>query len=142
MGAEKTIPVVIDTNVLVSALLFGGTPGKLVSLWQKGRIRPFLSKEIIAEIIRVLAYPKFELTQNEINYLLYVELLPYFEVTSYPDGPVIVGKDPQDDMFLKCAVAAGATAVISGDHYLLSLQHYKDIPILSPARFLQKFVNH
>ena len=141
MGAEKTVPLVIDTNVLVSALLFGGTPGKLLPLWQKGRIRPFLSKEIIAEFIRVLAYPKFELTQNEINYLLYVEVLPYFEVTSDPNGPVIVEKDPQDDMFLKCAAAAGAVAVISGDHHLLSMQHYQNIPILSPARFLQKFVN-
>ncbi|HHP7235203.1 MAG TPA: PIN domain-containing protein [Desulfobacterales bacterium] len=69
------------------------------------------------------------------------EVLPYFEVTSYPNGPVIVEKDPQDDMFLKCAAAAGAVAVISGDHHLLSMQHYQNIPILSPARFLQKIVN-
>lgn len=141
MGAVKTIPVVIDTNVLVSALLFGGTFGKLAPLWREGRIRPFLSREMIAEFIRVLAYPKFELTQNEIHYLLYVEVLPHFEVIRYADGPVIVQNDPQDDMFLRCAAAAGAVAVISGDRHLLSMQRYQDIPILSPAQFFSRFTN-
>jgi hypothetical protein len=141
MGAFQTIPVVIDTNVIVSGLLFGGTPGRLVQLWQEGQIRPYVSKEITAELIRVLAYPKFDLTQSEIDYLLYREILPYFEVAGYPAGPVIVAVDPQDDKFLKCAQAVGAAAVISGDRHLLALQSYEHIPIVSPARFLSDFIN-
>jgi putative PIN family toxin of toxin-antitoxin system len=139
MGALEMMRVVIDTNVLVSALLFGGTPGKLVELWKMARIQPFISREIIAELLRVLAYPKFELTQKEIEYLLYVEVLPHFEVTAIPTGSVIVKKDPSDDMFLRCAVAAEADAIITGDSHLLSLKSYKKIPILSPSQFLMNF---
>ena len=72
--------VVIDTNVIVSALLFGGTPGKLIPLWKDGLIKPLVSREIIDEYIAVLAYPKFELTETEIQYLFYQQLLPFFEV--------------------------------------------------------------
>lgn len=72
MGAAKIAVVVIDTNVVVSALLFGETPGRLVDLWKRGRIKPFMSQETTAELVRVLAYPKFELTEKEINYLLYI----------------------------------------------------------------------
>jgi putative PIN family toxin of toxin-antitoxin system len=136
MGAVKTIRVVIDTNVLVSALLFGGTPGKLVDLWKERRIQPFLSKEMIDEFIRVLAYPKFQLSEKEIDYLLYAEVLPYFEVTSSLPGPVIIEDDPQDDMFLGCAGETGAPFIISGDRHLLSLKSYKNIAILTPAQFL------
>ncbi|MFA7424434.1 MAG: putative toxin-antitoxin system toxin component, PIN family, partial [Desulfosarcinaceae bacterium] len=58
--------VVIDTNVVVSALLFGGKPGQLVSHWQDGLIRPYASEAIIAEYLRVLAYPRFDLSENDI----------------------------------------------------------------------------
>ena len=68
MGSFK---VVIDTNVVISALLFGGAPGKLVAFWQRGIIKPKATKEIIDEYLRVLAYPKFELSEKEINYVLY-----------------------------------------------------------------------
>ena len=137
MGAFEMMRVVIDTNVLVSALLFGGTPGKLVELWKMVRIQPFISREIIAELLRVLAYPKFELTQKEIEFLLYVEVLPHFEVTAIPTGPVIIKNDPSDDTFLRCAVAANADAIITGDSHLLSLKSYKKNPILTPSKFLK-----
>jgi putative PIN family toxin of toxin-antitoxin system len=64
------IPVVIDTNVFLSALLFGGTPGKLISLWKSGKIQLQVNKNTVAELLRVLAYPKFKLAENEIQYLL------------------------------------------------------------------------
>ena len=57
MGALK---VVVDTNVLVSALLFGGTPGGLIDLWQAGAIKPLASKQIMDEYLRVFTYPKFK----------------------------------------------------------------------------------
>jgi len=60
-----TVKVVVDTNVLVSALLFGGKPEKLMPLWQRGTIRPLASKEIIDEYLRVLTYPKFKLSEED-----------------------------------------------------------------------------
>jgi putative PIN family toxin of toxin-antitoxin system len=138
MGAFKTIPVVIDTNVLVSGLLYGGKPGEFVELWKNRRIQPYISKAMVNELVRVLAYPKFPLTADEIDYLLYSEVLTYFEVTTTKDGPVIVEDDPQDDMFLRCAEAAEAKIAVTGDRYLLSLKTYRSISILTPARFLDK----
>ena len=136
MGALEVIRVVLDTNVLVSGLLFGGTPGKLVDLWKTGRIRPLMSGEMVNEFLRVLAYPKFELSEEEIQYLLYVELLPYAEMFDVRPGPVLIARDPSDDMFLLCALTARAMYIVSGDRHLLKLKTYRRIKILSPAEFL------
>jgi putative PIN family toxin of toxin-antitoxin system len=133
MGAVK---VVVDTNVLVSALLFGGKPGKLIPLWQRGTIRPLASKEIIDEYLRVLTYPKFKLSEEDIHFLLYHEILPYFEVINVHPGPRIIRKDPADDKFIRCALAGKAKFIISGDHHLLALKSYQKIKILSPSDFL------
>ena len=134
MGAIK---VVIDTNVVISALLFGGVPGKLISLWQGSAIKPIASKEIIDEYLRVLTYPKFKLTEEEINFLLYQEILPYFDVIDAPAGPRVIKKDPADDKFIRCAVADRAKYIISGDQPLLALKNYHKIKILSPAEFIK-----
>ena len=133
MGAVK---VVVDTNVLVSALLFGGKPAKLIPLWQRGTIRPLASKEIIDEYLRVFTYPKFKLSEEDVNFLLYHEILPHFEVIEAEPGPRIIIKDPENDKFIRCALAGKAKLVIPGDKHLLALKTYQKIKILSPADFL------
>ena len=136
MGQIKVIRVVIDTNVIISALLFGGTPGRLIDLWKAGRIKIFVCKEIIDEIMRVLAYPRFQLSENEINYLLYYEILPYAEIVEIRSGPEIISQDPSDDKFIRCAQAANAGVIVSGDRHLLALEEHEDIKILTPSGFL------
>ncbi len=133
------IPVVIDTNVFLSALLFGGTPGKLTPLWKSGKIQPQLNKTTVAELLRVLAYPKFELTENEIQYLLYVEILPFCNVVPTKSGPVIITADSSDDIFLRCCDVSKAKALISGDSHLLALKSYGNASILTPSQFLKEF---
>ena len=135
MGSVK---VVVDTNVLVSALLFGGIPAQLIPLWQRGKIKPLASKEIIDEYLRVFTYPKFKLTEEDVNFLLYHEILPHFEVIDVESGPRIIKRDPEDDNFIRCALAGKAKFIISGDQHLLSLKSYQKIEILSPADFLLK----
>ena len=137
MGKIKVRALVIDTNVVVSALLFGGAPGELIPLWKEGSIQPKASKEIIEEYIRVLAYPKFNLSEGEINFLLYHEILPYFEVVRVSGGRVIIKDDPSDDKFIRCAKAGKASIIISGDQHLLSLKSYGKIKILTPTQFLK-----
>ncbi len=137
MGKIKEIRVVIDTNVFISAILFGGIPGELIPLWKSGRIRPLASKEIIDEYIKVLAYPKFELSEADINYILYNEILTYFDIIQIKDSPVIIKVDPSDDKFFHCAKAGKAGLIISGDQHLLSLKSYGKIKILTPAKFLE-----
>jgi len=120
MGTEKSVRVVIDTNVIVSALLFGGIPARLTALWRDETITPLVSSEIMAEYIRVLAYAKFRLTAEEINMLLTGEILPWFEVITAPKGSPFVALDPDDDKFIWCAMAGKAACIISGDEHLLA----------------------
>jgi putative PIN family toxin of toxin-antitoxin system len=138
MGAQKVVRVVIDTNVVVSALLFGGIPGQLIPLWKTGTIKPLASAAVMDEYIRVMTYPKFKLSEDEIHYLLHFEILPYFDAitvgsSSYP----IIDKDPSDDKFILCAVGGRASVIISGDRHLLAQKKYKKIEILTPERFLK-----
>jgi putative PIN family toxin of toxin-antitoxin system len=130
--------VVIDTNVFISAILFGGIPGELIPLWKSGRIKPLASKEIIDEYIKVLAYPKFELSEAEINYILYNEILTYFDIIQIKDTPLIIKVNPSDDKFIHCAKTGNASAIISGDQHLLRCKSYQKIKILTPAEFLTK----
>jgi len=125
MGKVEVKPVVIDTNVVVSALLFPGTSGRLIPLWKSGAIKPYASNEMIDEYIRVLAYPKFELSEQEIDLLLYHEILRYFEIVKVLQGGRIVKNDPSDDKFIWCAEAAGANVLISGDRHLLRMKNTK-----------------
>jgi len=133
------MPVVIDTNVFVSALLFGGTPGKLIPLWKSGKIQPRITPEIVTELLRVLAYPKFKLTEREIQYLLYVEILPFCTVVATKTGAVIIKEDPSDDIFLRCCEVANVKTLISGDNHLLNLKSPRNTQILTPSRFLKEF---
>lgn len=138
MGPGKVTPVVIDTNVAVSALLFGGTPGKLIPMWQRSAITPYISREILDEYLRVLTYPRFQLSETEIAYLVYREVLPYFEVLALPGSrPVIISADPSDDLFLYCAQKAGADYIISGDQHLLTLESFGQIRTVTAAGFLE-----
>lgn len=138
MGKIKKIRTIIDTNVIVSAILFGGIPGKLISLWKSGHIQPLASKDMIDEYIKVLTYPKFELSETDINYIFYNESLPYFEVVAAKPGRAIIQEDPSDDKFIHCAESGNASIIISGDQHLLSLKSYGKIKILTPSQFLEK----
>lgn len=81
------IRVVLDTNVLVSALLFeGGRLAWIRQSWQSGRVKPVLAEPTARELLRVLAYPKFQLTPAEIEQLL-AELLPWSETWRQGSAP-------------------------------------------------------
>ena len=133
------IRVVIDTNVIISGLLFGGMPGRLIQLWKDKRILPLVSREILNEYLKVLAYPKFSLSEEEIKYLLYQEILPFFKVISVKQRTIIIKEDPSDDKFIRCARSGKAQVIISGDQHLLSLTSYRNITIFSPSQFLEEY---
>ena len=131
------IRIVIDTNVLIFGLLFGGTPGKLVLLWKNSKIRPLTSTAIFQEYLRVLAYPRFHVSKAEIDYIISVEILPWFEIIDVSPGKPMVLEDPADDKFIWCALSGEAEAIISRDDHLLSLPD-PPVPILTPSRFLNQ----
>jgi putative PIN family toxin of toxin-antitoxin system len=137
MGKEQVKRVVIDTNVIVSALLFGGLPGNLIPLWKDGTIQPLCSKDIMDEYLRVFTYPKFKLTEKEINFILFHEILPWFHIVTVQDGRNFIQNDPKDDMFIWCAMEGNASVIISGDEHLLNFKE-SPVPILSVSKFLKK----
>ena len=132
------IRAVLDTNVVVSALLFSGPPSRLVSAWQSGRLRPVVSAPILDEYIRVLAYPKFKLTNTEIRGLLEEELIPFIETVTAVPTNIPDLRDPDDAKFIACAVAAGVRWLVSGDDDLLNLHHVESVDILSVTACLQQ----
>jgi uncharacterized protein len=135
---QKVIPVrvVIDTNVLLSGLLFGGEPGRLHDLWIAERLVPLLSKETFSEFSRVLAYPKFRLSPAEITMLIEEELLPYAEVVDVMEDASGACRDPHDDKFLALAASGKAAYIITGDQDLLVLQLFRKIRIVTVSEIV------
>jgi uncharacterized protein len=123
--------------ILVSALLFDSIPGKLTPLWKEKSIIPLCSKDIMDEYLRVLAYPKFNLTDAEIDYLFTVEILPWFCPVTVLDEKPYIKDDPHDDIFVWCAVAGKAYAIISGDTHLLKMKNPSD-PVITVVEFLSE----
>ena len=115
--------VVLDTNVVLSALVFGGgQAGQLRRAWQAGAFVPLVSAVTVQELVRVLAYPKFALARAEQDELL-ADFLPYAQTVRIPQPPPPVPdcRDPLDVPFLQLAVAGQAQRLVSGDKDLLVL---------------------
>jgi putative PIN family toxin of toxin-antitoxin system len=130
--------VVLDTNVVLSALLFGGGPaGQVRRVWQQGLCVPLVSTATVQELMRVLAYPKFRLTADEQHELL-ADYLPYVRVVriAVPPPAVPPCRDESDLPFLQLAVAGRARALVSGDADLLALKGQLACPILTVAQWL------
>ena len=135
----KVRRVVLDTNVLVSALLFTGELSKIVELWQQGEVVPLISRETFDELRAVLGYPKFSLAPEEIQSIIENEILPYFEVVGIKENIRGVCRDPEDDKFLACALSGAAHFILSGDKHLTDLKSYKTIRIMKASEFLRRF---
>lgn len=128
--------VVLDTNIVLSSLLF--TKGRLAWIrhaWQQGHLIPLICRQTVDELLRVLAYPKFRLTDREREELL-ADFLPYTESVllpePWPDASVVpVCRDAKDQVFLVLACTAKADALASGDKDILSMQKIFSCPILS-----------
>lgn len=132
--------VVLDTNVVLSALVF--TQGRLTPLrhvWQDARCRPLVSNATAAELLRALAYPKFKLSAAEQQELL-ADYLPYCATVRMPVKlPAIPHcRDPFDAPFLQLASAGKADYLITGDKDLLSLASRFTCPIITAEQFLNK----
>ena len=115
------VRVVLDTNVVLSALVFrGGAAGQVRQAWQRGLVLPLASTATVQELVRVLAYPKFRLSPAEQDELL-ADYLPYAEVVRIPHPPPTVPecRDALDLPFLHLAVAGTAQVLVSGDRDLL-----------------------
>lgn len=133
MGAARKISprVVLDTNVVLSALLFShGSLAWLRQAWQGGQFVPLASRDTVAELLRALSYPKFKLSADEQEDLL-AEYLPWCETVLVARSVRVPRcRDPRDQAFLRLARAARADFLVSGDEDLLSLSKEFPVPIV------------
>ena len=130
--------VVLDTNVLISAIL-GGASGRILDLWRAGKFDLVLTVEVVQEYYDVLKRPKFKLPPEviaSIGAFLYrkgIFVTPEEKILAITD-------DPKDNKFLEAAIAGEADVLVSGDHHLLSLKAFRGIRILSINQFLEGLV--
>lgn len=140
MPTKSRPRVVIDTNLVLSALVFA--QGKLSPLrlaWQAGRCRPLLSSVTAAELMRVLSYPKFKLLKADQEELI-ADYLPYCTTVRMPAKlPVTpVCRDRFDLPFLQLAVVGKADFLVTGDKDLLSIEERFVCPIVTAEQFFRK----
>jgi len=133
------VRVVLDTNCLVSALIFShGKAGQLRSAWQRGGIIPLVCRETVTELIRVLGYPKFNLEREDIDSLL-ADLLPWAEAVEVgvTHDTIEALRDTDDTIFIRMAQTADAAFLVSGDRHLLELRDkFPELNIVSLAEFM------
>lgn len=131
--------IVLDTNVLISALAFPGSkPDQILSRIRRGQIDLYVSPFILSELDRVLL-EKFRFTRQEVDALVRAIRTMAHLVTPAERITVITAKD-DDNRILECACAAQAEFLVTGDkEHLLPLESYSDIAIVTPAQFLELY---
>lgn len=129
--------VVLDTNVLVSGLLWGGAPNQLLKWTRDGQLDALSCESAIAEVRRVLEYPKFAARISALDSspaLMIAYLMNLVTHVPHPERiPTIVSEDPSDDLFLALATENQGRLIVSGDQHLLSLKEHEQILIVTPG---------
>lgn len=132
------IRAVLDTNVVISALIFAGPANAIARAWQQRRFVFLASPALVTEYIRALHYPKFRLSPERIRRLAEEELLPFVTPAQVGRVPRVIRADPADNHVLACARAGKADVIVSGDHHLLDLERHHRIPIITLTEFLRR----
>ncbi len=125
----------LDTNVLVSALGWGGPPREVLFLALAGEFALITSKPQLLELEKVLNYPRFSFSHEE-KRLFTSKLLEVAIIVGVSGSLKVIEKDPDDDVILETALEGNADFLISGDRHLLELREYRGVKILPPADFL------
>ena len=129
--------LVLDTNVLISALFWKGAPRKLYAYIRAGKYIMLFTNDMSKELIRVLSHKKFGLTAQEIFPIL-VDIRRHTHWVHVKTKIDVIKEDPTDNIFLECAAEGDADCIISGDRHLLSLKNFQGIPILKVREFLER----
>ena len=130
---KNPLKVVLDTNVLISAIVFGGKPEQIVKRVQEGSITPVITPILVAELTEILI-KKFHFTTDKI--MLVEELIKEnFEVV-HPSQIVHVLSDEDDNRVLEAALKGDCNYIVTGDNDLLDLKLYKNIMVITPTNFL------
>jgi putative PIN family toxin of toxin-antitoxin system len=131
--------VIVDTNVLMSAIFFGGTPARILQAWHGATIVLVLSPEIIDEYVRVAERLSARYPGVNVQRILAL-IVQNAEVVHGNPLPVAVCEDADDDKFLACAVAANVEVIVSGDKKLRAASGYAGIRVVTPRQFVDESI--
>ena len=132
MSLSRKHKVVIDTNIFISGLLFGGNPEKILRLFQQSKIELLISPETQAELVEKLS--NFPLESKTLQELLI--LIEEKAIKIIPKKRIRISRDIKDNIFLEVASEGSADYIISGDRDLLTLQRVGKTVIIAPREFL------
>ncbi|HSW96761.1 MAG TPA: putative toxin-antitoxin system toxin component, PIN family [Candidatus Saccharimonadales bacterium] len=130
--------VVVDTNVLISSILFGGKPRQIIKLIQENKITAVITPILIAELFEILV-KKFLFSPIKIDLLQ--DLLQENFIIAHPSKAVHVVRDEDDNRVLEAAIEGRCNYIITGDKDLLDMANFGNITILKPDAFLSIFQN-
>jgi len=132
----KMIRAVLDTNVIISALFWSGNPSQILDKSFESKFILISSVTIIDEIERVLA-EKFKLPIQDIAEFHGIFINRFEIIDPQICIPSAVPRDPTDNKIIECAVDGKADYIVTGDKDLLVLKKYRDIEIITPAKFIK-----
>jgi len=133
------VRIVLDTNVLISGLFFGGPPFKILEAWRDGQFELVVSPEILEEYYRVGDNLRSRYPEVDIKPVLEFVTINA-EIVSPPDLDEPICVDPDDDKFFTCAIAGHCSVIISGDKHLLDKSGFNGISVQKPRDFVDKFL--
>lgn len=126
--------IVLDTNVLVSGIFWGGVPEKILELAMNGAVEIYATEEILNEYFRIIE--RIGKKDKDLCSQWKMLLMQIVKIVE-PVRKMKICRDPKDDMFLECAVSSEAEYIVSGDDDLLSLEMVDDIQIVTAKRCLE-----
>ena len=134
--------VVVDTNVVVSGVFFGGTPGRVLAAWSAGKFAMVLSPAILDEYRRVghelgHRHPELNAAFEPVLTLIAMNAI----IVDAPELAGPVSADPDDDKFLAAALATQTQVIVSGDRDLREVSGWRGIDVLSPRQFLDQHLS-
>jgi len=135
------VRIVADTNVIVSAFLWGGVPRRILDEVEAQRLELFTSRALIVELEDVFSRAKFAKRLSQTRFSAAFLLARYTQFATLITPAEVAAsalRDPKDQHVLACALGARVEAVVTGDADLLSLGSYENIPIITAAQCLLK----
>jgi len=139
LRSSDTVPkIVVDTNVWISAIFWGGKSRKVIEAWVDDRVHLIISPALRLELYRTLARKAKVLGTIPDYALRWLEVIDKKSILVYPEEKVEVCRDPKDNMLLEAAVAGEVDYLVTGDDDLLVLETFGDTKIVAPAGFLKR----
>lgn len=131
--------VVVDTNVLISGILWEGISNRIISLIEDEKLNLCMTTEILQELYDVLRREKFT-TRLQVRNVSPIQIITSLKILAeffFPTEKIhVIKEDPSDNMFLDCARVSGSKYIISRDRHLLNLKIFEGIKILTPENFI------